>query len=72
MGWLFENPRNVLGVERAVVSLLAGDVYDAPGIRARLLVFKALYATVALIQRFVPGLLGNPEPADQPRAADGI
>lgn len=66
MSWLFENPRNILGAERAVVSLLAGDVYDRPTIRARLLVFKALYSIVAALYRVAPGLLirarapGNP------------
>ena len=63
MVWLFENPRNVLEVERAVVSLLAGDVYDAPAIRARLLVFKALYAAVSMIQRLAPGRISRPLPA---------
>lgn len=43
MGWLFANPRNVLKVEQAVVSMLAGDVYDNRNVRCRLLVFKLIY-----------------------------
>ncbi len=57
MAWLFENPRNVFQVERAVVSLLAGDVFDNRAIRPRLLVFKLLYTTVAILQRLSPGVL---------------
>jgi 2-polyprenyl-6-methoxyphenol hydroxylase-like FAD-dependent oxidoreductase len=71
MVWLFENPRNVLNVERAVVSMLAGDVYDRPGIRARLLVFKLLYATLTLVRRLAPGrLTDRPKPSDARRAPD--
>lgn len=57
MDWLFENPRNVFSLERAVVSLLAGDVWDSPAIRVRLVMFKGLYMLVATIQRLAPGLL---------------
>lgn len=35
-------PRNILGVEQAVISLLAGDFRPDPGIRARVALFKAL------------------------------
>lgn len=40
---LFLAPRNVLGVRSAVVSLLAGDVFRAGPVRARLYLFRALY-----------------------------
>jgi len=43
MEYLFQNPRNVLGVERAVISMLAGDVYTKSSVHLRLLVFKAIF-----------------------------
>jgi flavin-dependent dehydrogenase len=45
---LFAHPRNVLQVEQAVVSMLAGDVFDARPVLRRLRVFRALYALSAL------------------------
>ncbi len=45
---LFANPRNVLQVEQAVVSMLAGDVFDARPVLRRLRVFRAIYALSAL------------------------
>lgn len=54
MGWLFGNPRPFFRVREAVISLLAGDVLDRPAIRARLGVFKLLYAGVSLLQRACP------------------
>lgn len=46
---LFKAPRNILGVEQAVVSLLAGDVYHGTGVRARLLFFRLIYAVSWLL-----------------------
>ena len=40
---LFMAPRNVLGVQSAVVSLLAGDVFRAGPVRPRLYLFRAIY-----------------------------
>ncbi len=40
---LFMGPRNVLRVEEALLSLLAGDVFGASPIRSRLLLFKLFY-----------------------------
>ncbi len=40
---LIINPRNVLGVETAVIAILAGDVYDNPRARRGMLLFKFLY-----------------------------
>jgi flavin-dependent dehydrogenase len=37
------SPRNILGIESALLSLLAGDVFRRSSIRLRLLVFKAIY-----------------------------
>lgn len=48
MKHLFANPRNVLGVEKAVVSMLAGDVFDARPVIRRLRVFRLIYALTAI------------------------
>ncbi|HEY4583041.1 MAG TPA: tryptophan 7-halogenase, partial [Lysobacter sp.] len=48
MKHLFAHPRNVLGVEKAVVSMLAGDVFDARPVIWRLRVFRIIYALSAL------------------------
>ena len=45
---LFAQPRDLLGVERAVVSMLAGDVFDARPVVRRLRLFRAIYAVKAL------------------------
>jgi flavin-dependent dehydrogenase len=46
--WLFANPRDVMDVERAMISMLAGDVFR-PQVRRKLLVFKALYAIASVV-----------------------
>ncbi len=50
MKHLFAHPRNVLKVEEAVVSMLAGDVFDARGVLWRLRLFRLIYALTALRQ----------------------
>ncbi|MBE2210567.1 MAG: tryptophan 7-halogenase [Xanthomonadaceae bacterium] len=45
---MFAEPRDVLGVERAVVSMLAGDVFQARPVLRRLRLFRAFYALTAL------------------------
>lgn len=40
---LFANPRNTFGMERAVISMLAGDVFGAPDIGRRLAMYKLVY-----------------------------
>jgi flavin-dependent dehydrogenase len=52
---LFNEPRNLLRVEEAVVSMLAGDVFDARPVLWRLRVFRLIYAITAL--RFAPEAL---------------
>ena len=52
MKHLFADPRDILQVEQAVVSLLAGDVFDARPVLWRLRVFRLIYAVFAL--RFAP------------------
>jgi flavin-dependent dehydrogenase len=46
--WLFANPRNSFGMEQAVISMLAGDVFGTPKIGRRLAAFKALYYLLSL------------------------
>ncbi len=48
MRHLFAHPRNVLQIEQAVVSMLAGDVYAHSGVRRRLRLFRLIYAINAL------------------------
>jgi flavin-dependent dehydrogenase len=45
---MFAHPRDTLQVERAMVSMLAGDVFDSPRVWWRLQLFKLLYATTWL------------------------
>jgi len=40
---MFMSPRNILGIEAAMLSLLAGDVFRRSSVRSRLLVFKLIY-----------------------------
>lgn len=48
MQHLFTHPRNFCKVEQAVVSMLAGDVFDTRPVLRRLRVFRAIYALTAL------------------------
>ncbi len=43
IAWLFRNPRNLLRVEEAMISMLAGDVFRDNGVKWRLQFFKLLY-----------------------------
>ncbi len=52
---LFASPRNVLQVEQAVVSMLAGDVFDARAVLWRLRLFRVIYTITAL--RIAPSAL---------------
>lgn len=52
---LFANPRNRWQVEQAVISMLAGDVFDNPSVLRRLRLFRLVYALTAL--RLAPGAL---------------
>ena len=40
---MFMSPRNILGIEEAMLSLLAGDVFRRSTVRARLYIFKLIY-----------------------------
>ena len=40
---LIMNPRNIFGVQRAVISFLAGDVYDPGPVRRRVMMFRGIY-----------------------------
>jgi flavin-dependent dehydrogenase len=48
MRHLFAHPSNRLQLEQAVVSMLAGDVFDNPAVHRRLRVFRMVYALNAL------------------------
>jgi len=37
------SPHDILGIEAALLSLLAGDVFRRSTVRARLVVFKTIY-----------------------------
>jgi flavin-dependent dehydrogenase len=52
---LFESPRNELQIEQAVISMLAGDVFDARAVLWRLRLFRVIYAITAL--RIAPSAL---------------
>jgi flavin-dependent dehydrogenase len=45
---LFLGPRNVLRVEEALLSMLAGDIFDRTPIWGRLRLFKAIYYLISL------------------------
>lgn len=49
MRYLFTNPQNLLQVEQAVISLLAGDVYDNRRVRWRLHFFRLIYFIATVI-----------------------
>ncbi len=45
---LIMNPRNIFDVQRAVISFLAGDVYNSGPVRRRVMVFRGIYYLSAL------------------------
>ncbi len=45
---MFRNPRNALKLEQSVISMLAGDLFDAPRVLWRLQLFKLIYGVLAL------------------------
>ena len=49
LAWLFANPRNVLRVEEAMVSMLSGHVFGARRTLRRLRVFKLLYYVTSAV-----------------------
>jgi flavin-dependent dehydrogenase len=48
MTQLFRHPKNTLKLEQAVISMLAGDLFDTPEVLRRLRVFKLVYVAAAL------------------------
>lgn len=48
---LFMNPRNILRLQEAVLSMLSGDVFRPSPVHGRLMVFKALYYAKVLSQK---------------------
>ena len=55
MRHLFNNPSNLYQVDQAVISMLAGDVFDNPAVLRRLRLFRSIYALTAL--RMAPAAL---------------
>jgi hypothetical protein len=45
---LFANPRNDFQIEQAVISMLAGDVFDNRAVLRRLRLFRMIYAINAV------------------------
>jgi flavin-dependent dehydrogenase len=60
---LFQNPRNFWQIEQAVISLLAGDVFDNPRVRRRLRVFRVIHALTWLRLRLRGGLRSDAQQA---------
>ena len=52
---LFMSPRNWFRVEEAVLSLLAGDIFEGWAVRSRLLVFRAIFYMTKLSHRLRAG-----------------
>jgi flavin-dependent dehydrogenase len=48
MRQMFRQPRNILQLERGVISMLAGDLFDTPKVLWRLQLFKLMYALCGL------------------------
>ena len=46
---LIMHPRDDFGIQRAVISFLAGDVYDSGPVRRRMLAFRAIYYFSAML-----------------------
>jgi flavin-dependent dehydrogenase len=49
MTQLFRHPKNTWKLEQAVISMLAGDLFDTPEVLQRLRVFKLVYAFGAML-----------------------
>ena len=45
---MFRHPRNFLQLEQGVISMLAGDLFDAPRVLWRLRLFRAVYGLIVL------------------------
>ena len=48
MRQMLRSPRNTWQLEQAVISMLAGDLFDPPPVLLRLRVFKIVYAVTVL------------------------
>jgi hypothetical protein len=60
MRTLFCKPRNFLQIERAVTSVLAGDVFDNKGVGRRLWIFRVIYWLSSLAGKNPNGLQNRP------------
>ena len=43
MRWLFKNPKNAFRLEEAIISMLAGDVFDSDAVHRRFRVLRLIY-----------------------------
>jgi flavin-dependent dehydrogenase len=68
---LFMNPRNVLRLQEAMLSLLSGDVFRPSPVHRRLTIFKAIYYAKALHRRFIARQDQAPRPEPPIAAASG-
>ena len=48
MRWLFRNPQNRWNLEQALISMLAGDLFDTQAVLRRLQLFRVIYIAFAL------------------------
>ena len=55
MQHLFSHPRNIWQIEQAVISMLAGDVFDSPAVLKRLRLFRMIYLMTSI--RMLPQAL---------------
>ncbi len=59
MRWLFRNPRNIFRMEEAVVSMLAGDVFDSKEVKKRFAMLRLVYGirSVAELPEYVKNII---------------
>lgn len=59
MQHLFSHPRNIWQVEQAVISMLAGDVFDSPAVLRRLRLFRMIYlfTSIGMLPQAMKGWL---------------
>jgi flavin-dependent dehydrogenase len=57
MRWIFKNPRNVFRLEEAIISMLAGDVFDSRAVDRRFRMLRFIYGVRAAME--LPEYLSN-------------
>ncbi|MBP6797204.1 MAG: tryptophan 7-halogenase [Luteimonas sp.] len=71
---LFSAPRNDWQLEQAVISMLAGDVFDNRAVRWRLALFRVIYAlnAIAIAPRALRGWMARRRQVDESFAGDTL